>query len=376
MVDPRWDTSFKIELCNESIEDNALVVVAMLLSNLFLLVPVAYCLYVLSFLRLYRDIHNLIEEFDPGLLAYIHTNATAISKASTSVSISPAFNPTSPSYGSTFEHGYRIGNEEHARATRLVSQRYPSLSSSMIDSTIRWKGRDPSPILHFSLIFCAIAGTVSFIYHSCSSAGFCQFGDFVISHTMDRIYANFLISTSIMNLIERYSYQRVFGSGAVYLLATIVLEFTFPCNYIAAILNIIAGMWLLVFDLQVNKEGELDSLDRFYVRDLLIGAGFISAGIVLYMFDNYYSYTHPPWHALAALGITAVLTGTNRDTPFSPTFTQMLKIFPLLCYDGIFIVGYRFRQRTHVSRHVKSLTSYVNELMEDSPATYVSMPKT
>lgn len=359
MSDPRWDTPFKIAQCVQQPDDNGFVVATMLLSNLFLLLPVAYCLYVLSFLRLHRDIHNLLEEIDPGLLRYIHTAAAPITK---SIPSAPSVNQYSPI--DAFHQGYRIHDPDHAKILSLVSSRYPSLPLELISSIIRWKGKDPSPLLHFSMIFCSIAGVISFIYHSCSSAGFCQLGDFVITHTMDRIYANFLVSTSILNFVERYSYSRIFGTGAVYLMATIVLEFTFPCDYISAVLNIVSGIWLIMFDIHVNKEGEMDSLDRFYIPDLVLGSSFCGTGIILYLFDEYYSYTHPPWHILAALGITAFVSGTNRDIPFAPTFTQFIKIFPWLCYDGIFSLSYRFTPRTELSLYVQGLLTYVNEVTD------------
>ena len=327
MAETQWDVPFSSGNCNEEPDDNIIVVMTMLLSNLSLLFAIIYCFYMKAVLTISHDFNKLVETHDPALL---HLHRYPQSNPYTTEDLPLA--RTNPQSVPT-------------QFIDLAQYRYPTPNTETLAHIISSKGRNPSPQMTWNSVYFAMRMIVSFVYHSCQVAEFCSFGGLDVVHPIDRISANYLVSIIIIMFVERFNTNWIVSAGSFYFLFSILLEFTFPCSYISTVMNIIIGTLFFMLNLIVIREGRMDHEDRFSYRDIGISGILCTAGITLYMLDHY-SYTHPPWHLLAGLGATAALTGTNRDLPYSPTFFELLRKSPRIFMDGILLPGYQFIPRT------------------------------
>lgn len=334
MTSVTWDSPFTSASCSEELDDNPFVIVTMILSNLALLLVSMYCQYLLGMLSISRDLRRVLQDKQ---ITIIKTEESYIE---------PGFiwnyDNNKPLYQPIARVRPHIVSPD---AVRVGKERYPSLDRYTIACILSWNGRDPSPQLLWNTIFVNLAMFVSIVYHSCQVADICPVGPFPVVHTLDRITANYLVSLIIMMFSERYSTKWIASSGIIYFLSTVLLEFLYPCNYVSTIFNIFVGVLFLILNIITLKEGKMDRSDRFYVPDIIMSFAFCTIGITLYMLDHY-SYTHPPWHLLSALGILAAHTGTNRDIPFSPTFIESIKVVHYWTYDGVLLPNYLFNIRT------------------------------
>lgn len=322
LASTRWEHLFTGEDCHEDPERTGWGIAGQLLSNLVILLPIMYCIYMLAILRIVRDLRLLAEEKLPGMLRVVVSDDGGASKGAGSVEV-----PT--------------------EVLRLAMQRYPQLPRKTLQVLLSWNQRDPSPLLIWSATFLAIATVVSIIYHGCQAADVCKLGNFVTVHTLDHISANYIVSILIMNFMERFNLGWIITSGSIYLFCVILLEFAFPCSYIVSIFTILVGVLFFVLNIIVVREGRLDSFARYRWFDIVVSFALCGFGILLYMSGDY-SVAHPLWHALSGIGILAAQTGSNADLPFSPTFLQFIFVSPLLIWDGILLPGYQFWPRTYI----------------------------